>query len=80
MGYPGHIWTHGLDFVQRESEIRKVYAGTADAGALLRKFGVEYAVVGPLERNQMSVNDQFFSRFELVGEVGGYRLYKIAQQ
>ena len=27
----------------------------------------------------MNVNDQFFSKFKLVGEVGGYRLYKIAQ-
>ena len=79
MGYPGHIWTHGLDFVQRESEIRRVYAGTPDAEAILRKYGVEYAVVSPLERNLMSVNDQFFSRFEMVGEVGGYRLYKITQ-
>jgi hypothetical protein len=79
MGYPGHIWTHGLDFVQRESEIKRVYAGTPDAGAILGKYGVAYAVVGPLERNQMSINDQFFSRFEIVGEVGGYRLYKITQ-
>ena len=79
MGYPGHIWTHGLDFVQRESEIKSVYAGTADAGAILRKYGVAYAVVSPLERNQMNVNEQFFSRFEIVGEVGGYRLYKITQ-
>ena len=79
MGYPGHIWTHGLDYVQRESEIKRVYAGTADAEAILRKYGVEYAVVGPHERSLMSVNDQFFSRFEIVGEVGGYRLYKITQ-
>lgn len=78
MGYPGHIWSHGLDYFARESEIKRVYAGTADAGAILQKYGVAYAVVSPLER-QMSVNDQFFSRFELVGEVGGYRLYKITQ-
>ena len=25
MGYPGHIWTHGLEFVQRESEIKRIY-------------------------------------------------------
>jgi hypothetical protein len=79
MGYPGHVWTHGLEFGPRESEIRRVYAGTADAEAILRKYGVRYAVVSPLERNLMSANDQFFSRFELVGEVGGYRLYKITQ-
>jgi hypothetical protein len=27
----------------------------------------------------MNVNEQFFSKFEIVGEVGGYRLYKITQ-
>src|SRR6266850_930029 len=76
MGYPGHIWTHGLSFVERESEIRRVYAGASDAEAILRKYGVEYAVVSPLERDLINVNDQFFSRYELVGDVGGYRLYK----
>lgn len=79
MGYPGHVWTHGLDFVQRESEIKRVYLGTADAGDILRRYGVAYAVVSPLERNLIRVNDQFFDRHELVGEVGGYRLYKIKQ-
>jgi len=78
MGYPGHIWSHGINYFAREAEIKRVYAGTVDADAILRKYGVAYAVVSPLER-QMSVNEQFFSRFELVGEVGGYRLYKITQ-
>ncbi len=80
MGYPGHVWTHGLEFTQRESEIKRVYAGAPDAVAILRKYGVDYAVVGPLEGNAMNVNEQFFSRFQLVGEVGGYRLYKITQK
>ena len=77
MGYPGHVWTHGLEFGPRESEIRRVYAGAPDASVILRKYGVDYAVVSPLEKNIMSVNDQFFSSFQLVGEVGEYRLYKI---
>ena len=79
MGYPGHIWTHGLEFTQRESEIKRIYAGGADAVLLLEKYGVQYAVVGPHERAVMTVNDQFFLRFQLIGEVGGYRLYKIPQ-
>jgi hypothetical protein len=40
---------------------------------------VQYAVVGPHEHNLMTVNDRFFSRFQVIGEVGGYRLYKITQ-
>jgi hypothetical protein len=77
LGYPGHVWTHGLEFTQRESEIKRVYAGAPDALAILRKYNVAYAVVGPLESNVTSVNNQFFSQFQLVGEVSGYRLYKI---
>ena len=78
LGYPGHVWTHGLEFSQRESEIKRVYAGAPDALSTLRKYGVNYVVVGPIERNMMTVNEQFFSRFQMVGEVGGYRLYKIS--
>jgi hypothetical protein len=79
MGYPGHVWTHGLEFVPREAEIKRVYTGAPDAVPILGKYNVGYAVVGPLERNIMNVNEQFFSRFQLVGEAGEYRLYKITQ-
>jgi hypothetical protein len=79
MGYPGHIWTHGLDYMQRESEIKRVYSGTSDAPAILRRYRVGYLVAGPHERHLMNVNDQFLSNFQLMGDVGGYRLYKVAQ-
>ena len=78
MGYPGHVWTHGLEFGPRESEIRQVYSGGPNAAAVLKKYGVAYAVVGPLERN-LNLNEPFFSKFQMVGDVGGYRLYKITQ-
>jgi hypothetical protein len=79
MGYPGHIWTHGLDFVPRQSEIKRIYAGSPEATTILRKYGVGYVVVSPLELSQLVINEQFVSNFELAGEVGGYRLYKIRQ-
>lgn len=80
MGYPGHIWTHGLDYVQRESEIKRIYAGAPEAAALLQKYKIEYVVISPLERNIMIVNAEFFAKFEFVGDAGEYRLYKIGQK
>lgn len=77
MGYPGHIWTHGLEFVQREGEVKNIYSGGPNAEAVLRENNIEYVVVGPLERLIMPVNDRFFSRFQKVGEIGDYKLYKI---
>ena len=79
LGYPGHIWTHGLEYAPRESEIKRIYAGGPDSETLLRKYRASYVVVGPQERNASFVNDQFFTRFTRVGEVGDYRLYKITQ-
>src|SRR5215213_4786008 len=79
MGYPGHIWTHGLEFSKRESEIKRIYLGSPDAEQLIRTYGIQYAVVGPQEDVVTPVNEMFFSRFEKVGEVGGYQLYKISQ-
>jgi hypothetical protein len=79
MGYPGHIWTHGIDSGPREAEIKKIYAGTGDAAGLLAKYRVDYVVVCPQERSVTTVNDAFFSRFSQVATVGEYHLYKITQ-
>jgi hypothetical protein len=76
MGYPGHIWTHGLDYLQREMEIKRIYAGAPDASALLARYGVEYMVVSPQERALVRVNDAFFEGYSMVEQVGEYRLYK----
>ena len=79
MGYPGHIWTHGIDSGPREAEIKRIYAGAADAPALLTKYAVDYVVVDPQERSVMAVNDVFFSRYPEVATIGEYHLYKIKQ-
>jgi hypothetical protein len=77
MGYPGHIWTHGLEFMRREGEVKRMYLGAPDANQLINDFGIDYAVIGPHERMVAPVNEAFFSRFQKVGEVGEYKLYKI---
>src|SRR5205807_2164732 len=78
MGYPGHIWTHGIDSGSREADIKKIYEGAADAPGLLAKYGVDYVVVDPQERSVMQVNDEFFGRYKEVVTVGEYHLYKVA--
>jgi hypothetical protein len=82
LGYPGHVWSHGIDYTEREAALKKIYSGTPDAPALVERAGIEYVVVGPLEREEMAkyggaVNESFFvNRYRKVGESGGYRLYK----
>jgi uncharacterized membrane protein len=84
MGYPGHVSSHGLKYEERQREIAKIYSGTADAEKLLAKYNVRFVVVGPQEHNVLSqlrtiVNDSFFARYPMVGEIGEYRLYEITR-
>jgi hypothetical protein len=76
MGYPGHVWSHGLDGGPREADIKRMFAGGADATALLTRYGIDYVVVGPAEADQLPVNRAFFERYPLAGDAGGYRLYR----
>ncbi|HEY6045901.1 MAG TPA: hypothetical protein VIU65_04815 [Pyrinomonadaceae bacterium] len=77
MGYPGHIWTHGLDFGPREADIKRIYGGAPDAEALLGKYGVDYVVVSPQEHEVVSPNLDFFNRYPEVANIGEYHLYKV---
>ncbi len=79
LGYGGHLWSQGIKYDEREAEVRNIYAGGPGADALLKKYGVEYVVVGPLERTAVRVNELYFAHFTQVGEVGEYHLYKIAR-
>ncbi len=76
MGYPGHVWSHGLDGGPREADIRRIYAGGPDAAATLERYRIDYVVVGPIERFGSVVNEPFFTRYPCAAEAGSYRLYR----
>jgi hypothetical protein len=81
LGYPGHVWSHGIDYSEREADMKRIYAGATDATALIERAGIDYVVVGPLEREELkkygvTINEAFFTQLRKVGEAGGYRLYK----
>jgi hypothetical protein len=79
MGYPGHIWTHGLEYGPREQEIKQIYAGSSEAAALLAKYRVEFFVFGPHQVSTENPNVAFFSVYPEVANVGDYHLYKITK-
>lgn len=79
LGYTGHVWSRGLPYTDREADIKRIYAGEADAEQLLDRYGVDFIVVSPIERSNLTVNDVFFERFTKVAEAGEYRLYEVAK-
>lgn len=79
MGYPGRLWTHGLHYVDRETDLKAIYLGGPPAVQLLAKHKIDYVVIGPMEIANLSPNREFFeSRYVKIGEAGGHTLYKVA--
>jgi hypothetical protein len=77
MRFPGHLWSHGIDYGQRESEVKLIYAGGPAAGVLMRKYGIDYVLFSPDERGLPNANEAYFQRFPVVAETGQYRVFKI---
>ena len=76
MGYPGHVWSHGLPHSSREADIRSIYRGGPEALRLLELHQIDYVVIGPIERKRLTVNEAFFDQYPKLGVVGGYQLYR----
>lgn len=79
MGYPGHLWTHGIAYGQRENEVKAVFRGGVESARLLVALGVEYVVIGPAERaGELSVAETYFSdSFPVVIDHAGYKVYQV---
>lgn len=77
LGYPGWIWAHGLPYADRERDIGLMYAGGPEAERLLRDWEVDYVEVTPIERGMLEVDEEFFTGFPLVVELGDHRLYRV---
>ncbi|MGI9036900.1 MAG: hypothetical protein ACR2GD_12805 [Pyrinomonadaceae bacterium] len=77
MRYSGHLASYGIDYEPRETEVERIYEGTALADSLLKKNGIEYVIVSPEETSNLNVNEEFFSKFPVIAESGAYRVYQV---
>lgn len=77
LGYPSHVYSHGIDPSAVEADIERIYRGEDDAEALLIRHGVDYVLVGPRERNRYGEAVEWFERYETLARVGGNVVYDV---
>lgn len=77
MRYPGHLASHGIDYGERERDLKAIYSGGASAMGLINKYGIDLVLVSPEEKGLVPVNDGFFLKFPVVAEAGQYKVYKV---
>jgi hypothetical protein len=76
LGFPAWMWSRGIDFSQRNADIHSIYAGEANADALLRQYGVDYVLIGPAEFGALNVNQQFWQQHKKLWQGGAYRIFE----
>ncbi len=75
--YIGHLSSHGIDYKEREDDLKRIYAGEGTADVLLKKYGIRYVIISPRERESLQVNEQYFQKFQLIAEEGQYKVYEV---
>ena len=82
MRYVGHLSSHGINYAEREKDLKNIYEGTATADILLKKYDIEYVLISPEEsaymaQNNLMLNEVYFQKFPVVAEGGAFRVYKV---
>ena len=78
MGYRGWLWSYGIDYSEREKEIRLMYSGKTGAEALFSKYHVRYAVLSPAARNIFgAVELLFLLKYKMVMKDHDTRVYDV---
>ena len=77
MRYVGHLTSYGIDYKEREDDLKKIYEGNATAEILMRKYGIDYIIVTPEERRWTQVNEEYLKKFRLIAQSGEDKVYKV---
>ena len=77
MRYTGNLFSYGIDYGERETDVKRIYQGGAAADQLLANYGIDYVLVSPEERQSLGANEEYFRKFPVIAESGQYRVYKV---
>jgi hypothetical protein len=77
LGYPGHIWSQGLDGGDRERDLDQFYTAALEPSILKEQYGVEYAVVGPRTNGLNYYDSDTWNELPVVVRRGPYVLVRL---
>lgn len=79
LGFRGWLWTYGIDYGERERDVFKMLRGETGAKELLKRYNIDYVVIGPPEKTaEISANEDFYrENFPLFLEKYGYAIFNL---
>ena len=80
MGYRGWLWSHGIDYREREQDIMVMYSGSGRARDLLTHYGIDYVLIEQDKMADFHENVGFFAaHFRPVYSSAHYILFDAAR-
>lgn len=81
LGFRGWLWTYGIDYSDREADVFKMLRGEEGTKDLLRKYKVDYVVIGPPEKTaEINASEDFYRKsFPLFLEKYGYAIFNLKE-
>jgi hypothetical protein len=78
IGYPGWLWTYGLpDFVNKGADLKRILSGDPATPDLVRKYRVDYVMIGPQEIPRGGSRAYWDEHGTLVYDKDGYAVYQV---
>ena len=75
-GYPGWIWSYGLDGSVRKTDMQKVYENARDAGAIINKYNISHIIVDAGASKSFKIDPLLKDTYETVYSSGSTLVLK----
>ncbi|MDD5050549.1 MAG: hypothetical protein PHV93_02280 [Candidatus Pacebacteria bacterium] len=77
VGYPGWLWTHGINYSPRENEVKNFYVNP-EKSDLPEKYNAKYVLFDSQSASEYNANKNYFdAHFQKVFADGQYTLYRL---
>ncbi|MGI8552694.1 MAG: hypothetical protein ACR2PL_18185 [Dehalococcoidia bacterium] len=77
--YWGWLYSWGINWQQRDRDVRAIYAFAPNAPDLLKKYHVDFVVIGGEERNELHARvDLFRARYPRIISTGNYEVFAVS--
>jgi uncharacterized membrane protein len=77
-GYDGWLFSEGINYAQRQLDVRQLYALGPDFRTVVDRYGIDFVVIGPGETSTFAPDAAAFrARFPVVARAPGFEVFRV---
>ncbi len=78
MGYGGHVWSHGYNFLDVQNKLSYLYKPRSDWKRIVSELNIDYIFVGPWERHAFGYHrNAWQDELENISKESRYEVYRV---